>query len=258
MKATRNVQRMAVPVIIALMAGTAWAIDPTELQTASGMEGKAFELQQKLKLEKFEDEEWTSETSLEYEFNNRWALRLKIPVEFASDDEEDSEDGFGDVELRLKHVFNPDSTGIVVAGTAAVTFPTGEGSEGVGADLRLRLSKWDLGKSDKHGLHATLMAKYMSDTEDGEDHLFREDEAGEREFRWEAVLGYTYQLSESTRLVLDVVREQAELEDENENIVEAGLAHNFSDTFAVAIGAGAGIGEESPDFIARVGFQLRF
>ncbi|MDZ4858116.1 MAG: transporter, partial [Candidatus Hydrogenedentes bacterium] len=253
-----DIYRLPIYVLVASIAGTAWAIDPTGLQTAAGMEGKVFELQQKLTLEKIEDVEWTSETSIEYEFSDRWALRLKIPVEFASEDDKEIDDGFGDLELRLKHVFNPDSSGIIIAGTAGVTFPTGEDSEGVGGDLRLRLSKWDLGKSKKHGLHATLMAKYKSDTESGEDHLFREDEPGEREFRWEAVLGYTYQVGESTRLILDVVREQAEHDDENENFIEAGLTHNFTDAITVAVGAGAGIGEESPDFVARAGVQFRF
>ena len=72
------------------------------------------------------------------------------------------------------------------------------------------------------------------------------------------MLGYTYQFSDSTRLILDLVREQAELEDENENFIEIGLTHQFTEAFSVAIGGGAGIGEESPDFIARAGFQLRF
>ena len=241
--------------ITGLCAMPSFAIDPTSLQTMSGMEGGAFELKQELKLMKYEDAtEWESETSLEYEFNPRWALRLEVPYEFG-----DEEDSVGDVEVRLKHVFNPDSpNGFVVGGTAAMTFPTGEDSSGVGGDLRLRLSQWDLGTSGKHGLHGNLRLQYDTDVESGEHHLLREDEPEERDFRLGAVLGYTYQATDATRLVVDVIGEQLKEDGAEAAMVELGLTHKLGNATTLAIGVGAGLGGDGPDYTAKAGLQFRF
>ena len=241
--------------LFGLVASGAFAIEPTELEPTEGMEAKGVEVEQKVVFEKSDAKVWTSETSVEYALTEQWAVELEVPYEFV----EGGGDHVGDVGLSVEYVFNPGSESGLVAGViAGAAFPTGDDSSGVDADLKLQLSKWNLGGSEKHGVHATLEGKYNNDAGSAEKHLLREDESGERDFRYAAVLGYTYQATPSTRLVVDVVRKQLAEEDHNANLVEVGLTHKLSESTTVAVGAGIGVGEESPDYLARAGVQFRF
>ncbi|MFN7141083.1 MAG: hypothetical protein ACK4UN_17270, partial [Limisphaerales bacterium] len=73
-----------------------------------------------------------------------------------------------------------------------------------------------------------------------------------------AIIGYSRRLNADTLIVADFVREQERERGENSNIVEVGIRRQITPLTLIAIGLGAGIGEESPDFRATAGFQKSF
>jgi len=236
----------AAGVIVALVLGwvvvftpVSYALDPTGLEPAEAMEGKTFELEQEVSFRDYSDSEVESETSLEYEFNQRSALKLMVPVEWEEDEDTEVEVG-----LRYKLVFNPNAERAPILAASVEAIIPDDG--GVDGEVGLYLSK-GVGGEGKHQLHLNLLGYYDNDAE-----------SDERDFRYTAIAGYSCQVTEKTTLVFDVEREQLEESSENANIVELGVKHEINDTVAVALGVGAGIGEESPDFVARAGISFRF
>jgi hypothetical protein len=65
-------------------------------------------------------------------------------------------------------------------------------------------------------------------------------------------------LNADTVLVLDYVREQENEEDKEINLVEAGIRYQCTPLSVISTGAGAGIGEDSPDVRIAVSFQHSF
>ena len=226
-----------------VLAPRAYALDPTELEPAEGLEPGTIEIEQEVQYQETDDYQAESETSIEYELTEHSALKLTIPVE-----KEEGEDTEVEAGLRYKYVFNPNAerAPIVAASVEALVPIEGDG-DCVDGEAGLYVSKALGGDDSKHQLHLNLLGHYENDAE-----------AGERDMRYKAIAGYGYQATPKTSLVADVVREQLEDSGENANIVEFGVKHEFNDTFAASLGVGAGIGEESPDFTARAGFSLKF
>jgi hypothetical protein len=79
--------------------------------------------------------------------------------------------------------------------------------------------------------------------------------AEQRDDLYRAILGYSRRLGADTTIVVDFVREQ-EIEKRHEaNIFEVGIRRQITPLTLVAVGLGAGIGDESPPFRATFGFQ---
>ena len=227
---------------VLLLAPISYALDPTGLEPAEAMEGRSFELEQSVLFQNSDDNATESETSLEYEFNERSALKLTVPVEW-----EEDEDTEVDIGLRYKFVFNPNAerTPIVAASIEALVPADGDDS-GVDGELGLYLSK-GIAADGKHTLHLNLLGYYDNGAE-----------SDEREFRYAVLAGYSCRVTPKTFLVVDVEREELEDSDENSNVVELGVKHECNESVAVALGVGAGLGEESPDFTAHAGISFRF
>jgi hypothetical protein len=77
----------------------------------------------------------------------------------------------------------------------------------------------------------------------------------ERQDRYRAIVGYSVRATPDAILVADFVRESGRLEDEESNLFELGLRIQVTPLTTVAIGAGAGLGDESPDVRATIGLQ---
>ncbi|MCC6696068.1 MAG: hypothetical protein IT365_10610 [Candidatus Hydrogenedentes bacterium] len=218
-----------------------YALDPTRIEPAEAMDGKTFELEQSVQFQNFDEKTTESETSLEYEFNKRSALKLTLPVEWEEDNDTEVEVG-----LRYKFVFNPDAERAPIVAASIEALAPVDGGGGVDGELGLYLSKGIAGDG-KHQLHLNLMGYYDNDAE-----------SDERDLRYSVLAGYSCQVTPKTSLMAGVEREQLEDSDENSNIVELGMKHECNETVAVALGVGAGIGEESPDFTVRAGISFRF
>ncbi len=235
-----------------IVAPSAHAVDPTELEPAEAFDPGVLTLELEGEYDKYNDYEAEAEANLEYAFSDKLGLRLHVPVEF----EENEDTEFGDVGVRLKYVFNPDAgTAPIVALSGEVFAPTGDDSSGIGGEVMFTISK-ALGAEEKNKLHLMLVGDYNNNDDDEHDHWGDDD--GERDFYYEAVVGYSYDVSDQTTLVADFVRKQLETDGDNANIVEVGIKHDFNESFSGALGVGAGIGEESPDFTVRGGIEFRF
>lgn len=230
---------------------TAAAIEPTELEPAESMDAGRCELEIKVSYEDFsQGHETEAEAEFSYGLNDNFRLGLNVPFEW----EEDGEDGIGDVGAFLEWVANPESSGIVVGGEFKLTAPTGEDSDDVGGEVQLRFSK---ALAEKHGLHLTLKGYYDSEDDDDDHGLFDDEEDG-HDFGYEAVLGYTFKPIESTTLIADIAVGEAPGEDENTNLLEVGLTHEFNDSVEIGVGMGAGLDDDSPDFVAHAGIEFKF
>ncbi len=224
------------------LAPATHAVDPTELEPAEGFEAGALTLEQEFSYDKYDEYRADTETNLEYAFSEKFGIRLHAPVEFDEDDDTE----FGNLGLRLRYIFNPEADSApVVSLSGEAFFPTDEDSSGMGGELTLTLSKGIGDGTNK--IHGTLVGGYNNDSDD---HA--------RDFYYEALVGYSYDVSDKTTLVADFVRKQLDEHGENANIIELGIKHEFTDNFEAALGAGAGIGEESPDFTIHAGVEFKF
>jgi len=229
---------------------TAAAIEPTELEPAEDTHAGRYELEIKASYEDFsEGHETELEAEFSYGLNDHFRLGLNVPFEW----EEDGEDGIGDIGAFLEWVANPESDGIIVGGEFKITAPTGEESDDVGGEVQLRFSK---SFAEKHGLHLTLKGYYESEEDD--DHGLFDDEEDGDDVGYQAVLGYTYKPVESTTLIADIAVGEAPGEDENTNLLEVGLTHEFNDSVEIGVGIGAGLDDDSPDFVAHAGIEFKF
>ena len=84
-----------------------------------------------------------------------------------------------------------------------------------------------------------------------------EAEDDERDDMYKFVIGYDRRLNADTVLILDYVREQEKEKNEEINLVEAGIRCQLTPLTVIAAGAGAGIGEDSPDFRITLAFSIR-
>lgn len=255
MKRYRILDISAYGKVLVLLAGAAlflgvflhtqkcYAIEATELEPAGDLDPGMLKIEGRLQYEKYDEYELVLENSIEYDFSKKWRLELTAPLGKMEHEKTEIED----TELEVKYVFNPDSeTFPVVALEFETLFPTAKHSHGIDESVCLFLDQ-HLGKSEwNHQLHLNFAETFIGGAEE-------ED----RRFRYEAIAGYSVNLTPQTSLTADFIREQLEEHGENSNIIEAGLKHEFNDTFAIAGGVGHGIGEESPEWQAQLGFEIR-
>ncbi len=240
---------------IFMVSMVARAIEPTELEPAESVNAGQFELELKGGYEDFnEGHETVLSAELSYGINDHLRLGLNVPFEWEKWGEY-SEDGIGDVGAFLLWVANPDSSGPIIGGEFKITAPTGEYSDGIGGEVQLRISKEF---AEKHGLHLTLKGYYESEEDDDDNGLFDDDEGSDHEFGYMAVLGYTFKPVDSTTLIADIAVGEAPGEYENTNLLEVGLTHEFNEMVEIGLGVGAGLDDDSPDFVAQAGIEFKF
>jgi hypothetical protein len=80
----------------------------------------------------------------------------------------------------------------------------------------------------------------------------------ERADRYRVIAGWSRRLDEDTLLVADGLREQQPDRGETQNLIEVGLRRALGKSVVVSLGAGPGIGEESPDVRVSTGIELGF
>jgi len=188
------------------------------------------------------DDRFTSEARLELgPFRN---TQLEIDVPFLWGDAVE-EDGLGAVRLGALYNFNQETLLVPAFALAGdLELPTNDESEGVDTTLKFILTKTIGRSSVLQRIHVNGSWKHNS-----------EAEGDEREDYYVAVAGYDVRVTPDTMLIIDFVREQDEMKDEEASIVEVGLRYQLTPLTVLALGAGAGIGDESPDVRVMVGFQ---
>jgi hypothetical protein len=118
--------------------------------------------------------------------------------------------------------------------------------------------------NDGHDTALTFIATKQFRTEPTEDRVHfnvrwdhnNEAATGEREDRFECVLGYSRKVTDKTVLVLDLFRREEATEDEESNMAEIGLLYQLSQHTVLGVGLGTGFGDESPDTRFSLSFQF--
>ncbi|WP_157698782.1 hypothetical protein [Geobacter sp. DSM 9736] len=77
----------------------------------------------------------------------------------------------------------------------------------------------------------------------------------ERADMYKAIFGFSGRVDPDTMMVIDIIRENEREKDKESNVVELGFRRQLTPLTVIAVGAGAGFGDESPDFRATVAFQ---
>ncbi len=178
---------------------------------------------------------------LEYGFAMNWQAEVEAPFYFGSAEKT----GSGDVVVSALYNFNTETTLFpAVAAKGALELPSGSDSSGVDSHLKLVLSKTLSRSSFFHRLHLNLEWRHNANAS-----------SNERTDRYQAVLGYQLRLGPNNQLLLDLSREQEVRTEHTSNVIEVGLRHQWDPLTVLSVGAGVGIGQQSPDIRCTLGLQ---
>ncbi|HOD51522.1 MAG TPA: transporter [Candidatus Hydrogenedentes bacterium] len=238
---------------IALFPWAALAIEPTVIEPADPVTPHEIAVEQGVQYMDTGENEWKSETEISIGLNRH--LKLGVSVPFVFEEEDNGE--LSDVGLFMEGVFNPDSESTMVGGELRLNFPTGEDSEGLGGEAQLRITQ-PLGTGEKHALHLNLTGFYDNVEEEDHHGCFSSHESTDKEFRFGAALGYSFNVTEATSLTTALSHEEDYEDSDDANLLELGLSHDFGPNFTAGLGVGTGLDDDSPDFQAKAVFQLRF
>lgn len=166
-------------------------------------------------------------------------LAITVPVLLGSADQT----GSGDIQVDALYNFNTEGLSLPALSLGAqADFPTGEGRQGVDAQFKFLATKSISNRLAR--LHLNVIYARAGDPS-----------PSERRNRYRAILGYSGRFGPDMILVADAVREQLREEGANSNVVELGLRRQMTPLIVLALGIGAGIGEESPDVRITLGLQ---
>ena len=218
---------------------------PTDLEDAYPIEYQSREVQGQFRYERQRNRRgknlFTLDPRLEYGFVRNGQLTISAPFLIGSADRT----GGGDLTLTGLYNFNTESLSTPAFAISARTeFPTGYDTAGVGTELKFIATK-SLG-AGTHLDRLHLNVSWLHNTG---------PQSGQRSDRYRAILGYSRRLGPDTIIVTDFERLQELDKGRNDNIVEAGIRRQLTPRNVLSVGAGVGIGSDSPDYRITVGFQ---
>jgi hypothetical protein len=226
-----------------------WNLDeqlPTEVEDAYPSDYLVPELASVFRYERLRPagDRFVLSPRLTYGFAQNWQVKISAPFLLGPTDRT----GSGDAEIDVLNNFVAESPyWPALAWSAGAAFPTGGRSDGIDATLRFIATK-ALGTNFLlHRIHLNLAWNHHAGIR-----------TEERRDRYTAILGYSHLLPTDTVLVADLVGEQELEKTRTSNLVEAGLRHMVMDNSVVSVGAGAGLGADSPRFRLTIGFQYSF
>ncbi len=219
---------------------------PTEVEDAYPIAYRGRELQFQGRYERTADgkNQYVLDPRLEVGFARNWQAKIAVPFRLGSGDKT----GSGDVGLEVFHNFNNESLRLpAIAVSLRADLPSGRDSRGIDTQFKFIATK-SLGTARKlQRVHFNLI--YANNAKAS---------AGERSNRTAGILGYSQRLNADTIGILDYVREQDRAEGVVSNIIEVGLRRQINPQTALALGVGAGVSKESPDFRLTAGVQKSF
>jgi len=219
---------------------------PTEVEDAYAADYLIPELQTVFRYEhrRHGQDQFILVPRLAYGFARNWHARIAAPFLMGSADTT----GSGNTELEVFRQFNEESSYLpALALVGKADLPTGRNSQGVDTTLKFITTK----ALDQNYLLHRVHLNFSWDHNAG-------PQVEERRDRYTTVLGYSHLLPTDTVLVTDVVREQEMEKGKTDSIVEAGIRRMLTPVSVMSVGAGAGIGHDSPAFRITVGLQYSF
>ncbi len=237
-----------------VLAGAARASDhinlepglPLEVEDAypTGYLNREFQLSARYERTADGKNQYVVDPRLEYGFARNWQARINVPFTLGSGDKR----GSGDIGAEIFYNFNTESLKLpAFAASVSATAPTGRDSSGLDTSFKLIATK-TLGYAEKlQRVH--LNFTYFNNASPRHD---------ERSNRYAAVVGYSQRVGPQTIFLADYVRQQEKQRSMTSNIVEVGLRYQQTPLTVFSLGLGAGIGNQSPDFRATLGYQRSF
>jgi hypothetical protein len=175
----------------------------------------------------------------EFSLARNWQFKVAAPFYTGSADRT----GSGNVRMEAFYNFNVESLYVpAFALVGGVEFPSGKDSAGVDTTAKAILTQTISNRLDRLHLNAEIThnAGRMLD---------------ERSTRFTGVFGYSGRLGPDTILITDIVRQQERRRGENSNIIEVGIRRQLSPLMVLSVGAGAGVGDQSPKVLITIGIQ---
>lgn len=183
------------------------------------------------------------EARVQYGLAQDWQVALGVPVR-AGDTR-----GSGDVTLQVFRKLS-DEQGLwpAFAAGAQVELPSGKDSRGVDTTLKV-IATHALRPGDPASprAHANLAWTYNAAPLDDE-----------RRDGYKAIVGYSHPLDDKTVVLADFVHEQAIEKGQRSNVLEVGWLREVRESTTVAVGVGAGFGQESPRVRVTLALQQSF
>lgn len=177
---------------------------------------------------------------LEFGFpiNTQW--EISVPLIFGKTDKTGSADIRVGVlyNLNMERVFFP-----AISFKAAIDAPTGKDSRGVDPRFALILTK-TLATGLLSRVHFNGVYQLNTDPRDTE-----------RRHLYDFVVGYSQRITPNAIVILDFFHKREFEEDIEVNFFEAGTRVALNHLTVVSVGAGFGIGDESPRFRATIALQ---
>lgn len=172
-------------------------------------------------------------------------LSLSLPFEFGS---AVAEEGLRNIGVELLYNFNTEGKYLPAFAIAGeIEFPTGNGPEGVDTALKFIATR-------TIGWTSLLQRAYFNAA-----WLHNDDpQPHERDDRYKIVVGYAVHAGADTMILADYIHEQELERGVTSNIAELGVRRMLNPLTVIAVGAGVGLDNDSPDFRIRFGLQKSF
>lgn len=155
----------------------------------------------------------------------------------------------GSGNVRAEALYNFNTEGIYLpafAAAAEAEFPSGRDSRGVDTRAEFILTK-SITRTGLDRIHFNAAWLHNAGARQME-----------RENRYELVAGYSRRLGADIVGVADFIRQQEMRRGENSNVFEAGIRWQLTPLTILSLGAGFGVGEESPKAKGILGIQRSF
>ncbi len=170
-------------------------------------------------------------------------LSVSAPYRFGNDDQSDS----GEVTVGGLYQLTKDHGVLPAIALATSIAPPYAERQGTDTDLTFIASKSLASGEHSPRVHLNLSWRHTID-----------NSADNRENRYIAVIGYSHPLGAKTTLLGDFVREQERERGADSNLLEIGMRHEMAPDWILSVGAGAGIGDDSPQARLLIGVQHSF
>lgn len=206
--------------------------------------GREFQTYFQYELEDDGMDKFTYEARLEFGFPENGEIKIGAPYIFGGVEP----DGWGDVELEFLYNFNQEGLYLPAFSlSGGVEIPIEDDSHGYDPFLKVLLTK-TVGQDYLFDQVHLNLAYYFNDDVD----------RGERDYRYEAVIGYSVLVTTSMVVLADIKHEKDFDKGEDQNLFEIGLRFQATPLNVISVGTGFGFGEDSPDFVMTVGLQHAF
>lgn len=200
---------------------------PTRLEDSKVIKAKFLEVQLSSDFQKMDQDE------IIFRENVRYGVSEKFQMEMLSNHiSGGGEEGSGEILLGGQYDIIDE-----IAISPMIVFPTGKKEEGIDTHLKINQSSTILGSTNTPMLQFHINVDWAHSNHRN---------SGERADHYFYATGLSYLFSDSGSVIVDIFREEDQQKDIEINMLELGTQYDVGSHYLVGIGAGVGIGDQSP------------